>query len=71
MRVLNAVLLLSAVGLIAADAPKKGDSEAFRGNWSVASMAMGGQSAPESLVKNLRCRFEEKTYRLSRNSESS
>jgi uncharacterized protein (TIGR03067 family) len=62
MRVLNGVLLVSAVGLIAADAPKKGGGEAFQGTWSVVSMAMRGQAAPEALVKSLQCRFDEKTY---------
>jgi uncharacterized protein (TIGR03067 family) len=63
MRIAKRVLLLSVVGLIAADEPKKkDDAESFKGNWSIVSMKMDGRSAPEDLVKNFRCRFEEKTY---------
>ena len=62
MRVAKTILLLSAIGLIAADEPKKDDSETFKGNWSIRSITIDGRAAPEDLVKNFRCQFDEKTY---------
>ena len=63
MRIAKMVLLLSVVGLIAADEPKKqDDAEKMKGNWSIVTMKMNGQSAPEGFIKSFRCRFDEKTY---------
>jgi uncharacterized protein (TIGR03067 family) len=62
MRIAKTILLLSAIGLIAADEIKKDDSEAFKGNWSIRSITIDGRAAPEDLVKNFRCHFDEKTY---------
>ena len=63
MRIVKTVVLLSAIGLVAADDTKpKGDAENFKGNWSAVSMKMDGRDAPEDFLKNFRCRFEEKTY---------
>jgi uncharacterized protein (TIGR03067 family) len=62
MRIAKTILLLSAIGLIAADETKKDDSEAFKGNWSIHSITIDGRAAPEDLVKNFRCHFDEKTY---------
>ncbi len=63
MQIAKTVLLLSVIGLIAADEPKKKDpAESLKGNWSIVSMKLDGQSAPEEVVKNFRCHFEEKTY---------
>jgi uncharacterized protein (TIGR03067 family) len=61
--VVKTVLIVVAIGLSAADEPKKkDDAEAIKGNWSVVSMKMGGQPAPEDFTKKFRCRFDEKTY---------
>jgi uncharacterized protein (TIGR03067 family) len=63
MAVAESVLIVVTLAVIAADEPKKkDDAQAFQGNWSVVSMSMGGQPTPEAFVKNLRCKFEEKTY---------
>lgn len=62
MRIAKTILLLSAIGLIAADETKKDDSETFKGNWSIRSITIDGRAAPEDLVKNFRCHFDEKTY---------
>jgi len=63
MRIAKTILLLSVIGLIAADGPKKtDDTQAFKGNWSIRSITIDGRAAPEDLVKNFRCHFDEKTY---------
>jgi uncharacterized protein (TIGR03067 family) len=65
MRVVKLVLMLSVVGLIAADEPKskkKDDAEAIKGKWKAVSMKMGKQSTPEEFLKTFRCQFDEKTY---------
>lgn len=63
MRVAKTFLLLFTMALIAADEPKKKeDAETFKGTWALASMKIGGRSAPQDLIKDFRCRFEDKSY---------
>jgi uncharacterized protein (TIGR03067 family) len=62
MRLMNAVVLLSAVAFIAADDPKKDDAEALKGNWSAVSLKEGGRSAPEDLIKKFKASFDGKGY---------
>ena len=62
MKFANAVVLLSAVALIAADEPKKDDAEALKGNWSAVSLKEGGKSAPDDLIKKLKATFDGKSY---------
>ena len=64
MRIGVTSLLLAVMGLIAADDAKKtGDLTAFRGNWAIRSLIIDGRAAPEDLIRNFRCHFEEKTYK--------
>ncbi len=62
MRLASAVMLLSAVSLIAADAPTKDDAEALKGSWSAISLKQGGKSAPEDLIMKFKTSFDGKNY---------
>jgi uncharacterized protein (TIGR03067 family) len=62
MRLASAVMLLSAVGFIAADPPTKDDAEALKGNWSAISLTQGGRSAPEDLITKFKTSFDGKSY---------
>ena len=62
MRLANAVLLVSAMGFIAADGPTKDDAEALKGNWSALSLTAGGKSAPEDLIMKFKNSFDGKNY---------
>jgi uncharacterized protein (TIGR03067 family) len=62
MRLTNAILLLAAIGFIAADEPKKDDAEAFKGSWTVASFKVGKQATPADEIKNLKLNFDGKLY---------
>ena len=62
MRLATAVLVLAAVGLIAADEPKKDDTEAFKGKWATVSIKVAGQDAPADEIKKLKLTFDAKTY---------
>jgi uncharacterized protein (TIGR03067 family) len=58
----SAVLLISAIVLVAADAPPTDDSEALRGSWSGVSLTQGGKSAPEDLITKFKTKFDGKNY---------
>jgi uncharacterized protein (TIGR03067 family) len=63
MRLANAVVVLCAVGFIAADEPKKDDAEALKGNWSAISFQQGGRAAPDDLIKKFKASFDGKNYK--------
>jgi len=56
------ILLLAAVGLIAADEPKKEDADAVKGNWVAVSIKQGNQSAPDDFVKSFKFSLDGKNY---------
>ena len=62
MRLAGAMMLLSAIVLIAADAPPKDDAEALMGSWSALSLTQGGRSAPEDLITKFKTKFDGKNY---------
>ena len=63
MSVAKSVLIVLTLAVIAAEDPKKkDDAQAFQGNWSLVAIKTGGKPAPEALIENFRCKFEEKTY---------
>jgi len=62
MRLASTLLILSAVGFLAADDPKKGDADSPKGKWSAVSMSMGGKPAPDEFVKGFKFTFDDKTY---------
>jgi uncharacterized protein (TIGR03067 family) len=62
MKFANVVLLLAAVGFIAADEPKKDDFEALKGSWTAVSIKQGGQDGPADFVKKLKFTFNGKSY---------
>jgi len=62
MRLASTLFLLSAVGFLAGDDPKKDDADSFKGKWSAVSISIGGKPAPDELVKGFRLNFDEKTY---------
>jgi uncharacterized protein (TIGR03067 family) len=62
MRLANTVMLISAVGFIAADAPTNGDADALKGNWSAISLTTGGKSAPADLIMKFKTSFDGKNY---------
>jgi uncharacterized protein (TIGR03067 family) len=61
MRGLTGVLVLCAIGFVGADDPKK-ETTTLKGKWKVVSLTHGGKPAPEELLKDFKCTFEEKTY---------
>jgi len=62
MRLATTVILVSAVGFIAADAPTIDDAEALKGNWSAISLTAGGKSAPEDLIMKFKRSFDGQNY---------
>ena len=62
MRLATTVIMVSALGFIAADAPTKDDAEALKGNWSAISLTAGGRSAPEDLITKFKRSFDGKNY---------
>jgi uncharacterized protein (TIGR03067 family) len=62
MRIATAIVAFAAVGLLAADDPKKDDAELFKGKWKAVSMLTGGEPAPDEFVKAFKCTFEAKEY---------
>ena len=62
MRLASVVMLLSAIALIAADAPPNDDAEALKGNWSAVSFAQGGKLAPADLIMKFKTKFDGKNY---------
>jgi uncharacterized protein (TIGR03067 family) len=62
MRLARTLIIVSAVGFLAADDPKKDDADSLKGKWSAVSMSMGGQAPPEDFVKAFRFTFDDKTY---------
>jgi uncharacterized protein (TIGR03067 family) len=62
MRLTSGVLLLAAIGFLAADEPKKDDAEAFKGNWTALSIKSGEQETPADVVKRLKFTFDGKAY---------
>jgi uncharacterized protein (TIGR03067 family) len=55
-------ILVVAFGLIAAQEPKKDDSESLKGNWTAVSMKQNKQSLPEDFVKTFRLSMDGKNY---------
>lgn len=62
MRLAGAMLILSVVGLLAADDAKKDDADALKGKWSVISVTQGGQAAEADRIKDLKIAFDDKSY---------
>ena len=62
MRFTHVVLVVAVVGLIAADEPKKDDSESLKGNWTAVSMKQNKQSLPEDFVKTFKLSMDGKNY---------
>ena len=62
MRIANTVLVLAAIGSIAADDPKKDATPGFKGNWTTVSLKVGGQEAPADEAKKMKFGFEDATY---------
>jgi uncharacterized protein (TIGR03067 family) len=57
------VLLLTAFHALAGDEPQKKRTDDLKGSWSVVSMTLGGQPAPEDLVKNYEATFDGRNYK--------
>jgi uncharacterized protein (TIGR03067 family) len=62
MRIANLVLVLCAVGSLAADEPKKKDADSLKGKWSAVSISFDGTPAPEERVKAFKLNFDDKSY---------
>ena len=62
MRFTHTVLFVVALVLIAADEPKKDDSESLKGNWTAVSMKQNKQSLPDDFVKTFKLSMDGKNY---------
>jgi len=62
MRFASTLFILSAVGFLAADDPKKDDADSLKGKWSAVSISMAGQPAPDDFVKGFKFTLDDKTY---------
>jgi uncharacterized protein (TIGR03067 family) len=62
MRLTTTVLLVCAIGAMAADDPKKDDAELFKGNWKVVSVKQAGQNVPAEILKTMTFNFDGKKY---------
>ena len=62
MRLAKTLLILSVVGLFAADDPKKDESDSLKGRWSAVSISAGGKPAPDESVKAFKFNIDDKTY---------
>ncbi len=64
MRIAGFMLIVSAVGLVAADDAKKEDADSVKGKWSVTSLSHSKQSVEADLIKDLKFVFDDKTYSI-------
>ena len=62
MMLTRTLLILSAVGFLAADDPKKDEADSLMGKWSAVSISAGGKPAQEDLVKGFKITIDDKTY---------
>ncbi len=62
MRLFRAGVMLCVLGAIAADDPKKGDAEKFKGEWKASSMKQGGVVVGAEFIKGLKISFDGKSY---------
>ena len=69
MRTLIAFCVVCAIAIVAADEPKKKEATTFKGKWSLVSLEHGGKAAPDDLIKDFKCNFEDKTYNNVMNGE--
>jgi uncharacterized protein (TIGR03067 family) len=62
MRLARTLLILSAVGFLAADDPKKEEADSLKGKWSAVSILAGGKPEPDEVVKGFKFTIDDKTY---------
>jgi uncharacterized protein (TIGR03067 family) len=62
MRIVNAFLILTALGFLDADEPKKTPADLLKGKWSAVSLSMNGVKAQEDFLKGYKLNLEETTY---------
>jgi uncharacterized protein (TIGR03067 family) len=62
MRLANVFVVLAAVGMTAADEPKKEDADSIKGNWRAVSIKQGKQSVPDEDVKAFKFSLDGKNY---------
>jgi uncharacterized protein (TIGR03067 family) len=62
MRLARTLLILSAVGFLAADDPKKDEADSLKGRWSAVSISAGGKPAQDEVVKAFKFTIDDKTY---------
>ncbi len=62
MKAVSIVLVLSAIGAVAADEPSKDEVLSLAGQWSAVGIKLRGNAAPATFVHTFKSSFEEKTY---------
>jgi uncharacterized protein (TIGR03067 family) len=62
MRFASTLLIVSAVGLLAANDARADETDSVAGKWSAVSFSEGGKAAPSESIKDVKLNFDDRTY---------
>ena len=62
MKRTRAFVFLAAIGLIAAAPPDADDAAGIKGDWTIASLTLGGKTAPSDMFKDFVSTFDGQSY---------